>query len=83
MPSLVWNLDIQTTYENPYEYGSHEQFIRKSKLKLRSFLDELSKYDMKFKNDERSISKWFLDELVAHCRYPNCIKKKYGKEVEK
>ena len=71
MPSLVWNLDIQAAYENPYEYGSQEQFIRESKLILRSFLDELAKYDMKFKNDGRSIPKaiWMLQNDAVHAAY--------------
>jgi hypothetical protein len=62
MASFIWGRDPQEAMDNPYEYEAQNQFIREAENVLIKFGDELSKYDRKFTQEQRTNKKaiWVL-----------------------
>lgn len=62
MPSIVWGRHPQEAYENPYEYGAQEQFLREVRQLLTRFSDILTRSTLRFHRDERTLEKatWML-----------------------
>lgn len=62
MPSIVWNRDPQEAYENPYEYGAQEQFLREALALLADLNVRLSDYTLQYHRDEKTLAKatWML-----------------------
>jgi hypothetical protein len=62
MPSIVWGRDPQEAFENPYEYGSQEQFAREAATLLRALYRLLNCDRHHYTRDDRSTAKalWLL-----------------------
>lgn len=62
MASIVWNLDPEEAYSNPYNYSAQKQFVREARGLLDSLAVGYEKYQMKFHRDDRSLMKavWML-----------------------
>ena len=62
MASIVWGRNPQEAYDNPYEYGAQEQFIREAKELLSQLQIRLDDFTVQFHIDDRSLEKatWML-----------------------
>lgn len=62
MPSFIWTRSLDDAFEDPYEYGAQEQFLREAETLLTKFNEQLSKFDMHFTTLDRSKEKavWML-----------------------
>jgi hypothetical protein len=64
MPSIVWQRDPQEAYDQPYEYGAQEQFLREFGRFITAINEQLNKSALCYHRDDRSLekAKW----MVAH-----------------
>lgn len=57
MPSFIWTRSLDNVFEDPYEYGAQERFLREAETLWINFKEELSKFDIHFTTWDRSIKK--------------------------
>jgi hypothetical protein len=81
VPSFIWLRDPQEAFENPYEYGAQEQFVREATLFLGKMYGLLSIPSHRYTVDDRSPTKaaWMLamDALDSLC---DCLRSLQRKE---
>lgn len=62
MPSIVWGRHPQEAYEEPYEYGAQDQFVREATAFLKRMNVALNRKTLKYHRDDKSLEKatWML-----------------------
>ena len=63
MPSIVWGRHPQEAYDNPYEYGLQEQFLKEAAELLSQLQIKLDQFTMCYHRDECTLEKatWMLE----------------------
>jgi hypothetical protein len=64
MPSIVWERDPQEAYDQPYEYGAQEQFLREFVRFITAINEQLNKSVLCYHRDDRSLEKAMW--MIAH-----------------
>lgn len=80
MPSLVWGRDPQEAFEEPYEYGIQEQFLREARGLLHhlyeAFNAEIHTHTIQERSSDKAVWLLALDSLDSLRSAVDCIERK-------